>query len=283
MASTDRQLRGAAARSLAACIEHDHAVFVDILTRLKVQYRDLAKPRVPERDEFGMPKKTDLKDPWEARSGIATAFGEMEDQFRSAELVSFVDFLIKDNALGDPHTRVRDEMIECATKAIAIHGAEKLEELMQMFETALDDSDKSSAVSDLVSEAVVILYGALARHLKDGDERVPKVVDKLLTTLSTPSETVQYAVAACLPPLIRTSSQKVPDYLQYALDQLLMSKKYATRRGAAYGLAGIVSGRGVSYYANSGSSRLCEPRSIIREIKITVKGLSLPTNSSHLY
>ena len=244
--STDRQLRRSAARALAQCLGDDETAYSNTLERLEVSYRDLAKPRVPERDEFGMPRKTDLNDPWEARSGVALAFKEMAAQFKPSDLVQFIEFLIKDSAIGDRNASVRDEMIESATKVIAIHGASKLEELMNMFEKALDESDKTSKVSDLVSEAVVILYGALARHLMHGDEKVPIVVRRLLATLSTPSETVQYAVAGCLPPLVQSSSQETSNYVQLMLDQLLQSKKYAARRGAAYGLAGIVSGKGVS-------------------------------------
>ena len=246
LSSQDRQLKRAASRSLAECIDTDDGMFSDILKRLESQYRDLSKPRVQERDKFGMLKKTDLADPWEARSGIATAFKEIAKTFNTSELVPFIEFLITDGALGDRNSSVRDEMIDSASKIIAIHGAEKLEELMKMFEHALDDTDKTTAVSDPVSEAIVILYGALARHLFNDDERVPNVVRRLLNTLSTPSESVQYAVAGCLPPLIQTSGPSTADYVQSMLDQLFQAKKYAARRGAAYGLAGIVSGKGVS-------------------------------------
>ena len=242
----DAQLRRAAARSIADCIGHDNAIFVEILTHLEARYRELAKPRLPERDEFGIPRKTDLRDPWEARSGIAAAFKEMAIKFEPNELVPFIEFLVTDSAIGDSNPSVRTEMIECATNVIGHHGSEKLEELISMFEHTLDDADRSTSMSDLVSEAVVILYGAVACHLKDGDERVPKVVKKLLITLSTPSEAVQYAVAACLPPLIRTSKQNTAEFLQFVLDQLFRSKSYAARRGAAYGLAGIVSGKGIA-------------------------------------
>ena len=246
LASQDRQLRRAASKSLADCIGADESVFMDILRELETQYRDLAKPRVQERDEFGMSRKTDLADPWEARSGIAAAFKEMAPRFSASGLVPFVGFLIEASAIGDRNPSVRHEMIESASTVIEIHGAEKLEELMDMFEHALDVSDRSTAISDLVSEAIVILYGALARHLQMSDARVSKVVQRLLATLSTPSETVQFAVAGCLPPLIQTSSQSAAEYVQTVLDQLFQSKMYAARRGAAYGLAGIVSGKGVA-------------------------------------
>lgn len=246
LASTDKQLRRAASKAIAECIGKDTSAFITVLRRLEEWYCELAKPKSVERDEFGMPKKANLADPWEARSGIALAFKSMARIFDSSKLVDFVQFLIKESAVGDRNAMVRDEMIESAATVITIHGAEKVEELMEIFEKALDESDRNSNVSDLVSEAIVILYGALARHLCDGDGRVPKVVRRLLLTLSTPSETVQYAVAGCLPPLIRTSNQMTHEYIQSVLDELLKAKKYAARRGAAYGLAGIVSGKGIS-------------------------------------
>ena len=246
LASKDKQLRRAASRALAKAIGPDKHVFAQVLDRLENEYRDLAITRVPERDAYGMIKKMDLADPWENRSGIALAFGTMAPDFETSELVPFVGFLIKDSAVGDRNPTVRDEMINSATTVIGIHGAAKVEELMHMFEVALDDAGNKSTASDLVNEAVVILYGSLAGHLQEGDERVPKVVQRLLSTLDTPSETVQYAVAGCLPPLIQTSGQKIHEYVQNVLDKLLQSKKYAARRGAAYGLAGIVKGKGVS-------------------------------------
>ena len=245
LAAQDRQLRRAASRALSGCVMEDGSVFEKVLEYLQSEYHEKAKPRAPERDEYGMLKKTDLSDPWEARSGIALSFKELVPVFQITKLIPFVHFLIYENALGDRNPSVRNDIIESATALIAAHGRQKLEELTRIFEEALVTSEKTSVISDLVSEAVIILYGALAQHLQSGDDRVPKVVQRLLMTLSTPSETVQYAVAGCLPPLVRTSSQKTSEYIQQVLDQLFQSKKYAARRGAAYGLAGIVSGKGL--------------------------------------
>ncbi len=244
--STDKQLRRAAARALAGCVSQYPHTFKTVLITLDDRYREMAKPRAPELDEYGMPKKVDLRDPWEARSGIALAYKELAAVFEPSELVKFIKFLTTEGPLGDVNARVRDEMIDCATTIIATHGQDKVEELMGTFEHTLDGSAENSVISDQVSEAIVILYGALARHLRTHDERVPKVVQRLLATLSTPSETVQYAVAECLPPLIRTSTYNVSENVQQMLDQLFQAKRYAARRGAAYGLAGIVSGKGIS-------------------------------------
>ena len=242
----DQQLRRAASKALATCIALDKTTFSKVLAQLQALYVERAKPRVSERDEYGMVKKTDLSDPWEARNGVALAFKELAPLFDADSLVSFMQFLIVNSAVGDRHVGVRDSMIDSTTSVLALHGGEKLEELMTLFESTLAATEDSSQISDSVNEAVVILYGALARHLPNGDERIEKVIQRLFTTLSTPSETVQFAVAGCLPPLVRASEAKIPEYVQQTIDQALNAKKFAARRGAAYGLAGIVSGRGIA-------------------------------------
>lgn len=244
--NVDKQLRRAAARSLAESVKIHPSTLIDILGSLQSSYQELAKPKVPQLDEYGMPKKMDLSDLWEARNGIALAFKELAPVFEESLLDEFLRFLIEQGPLGDRNPGVREEMVEAATAIIALHGKHKVEDLMKTFEQTLEAPDKGSDFADRVNEAVIIMYGALARHLKAGDPRVPKVVDRLLETLSTPSETVQYAVAECLPPLVRASGDHTSDYVQQVLEKLLNSKKYAARRGAAYGLAGLVHGKGIS-------------------------------------
>lgn len=244
--SSDAQLRRAAARSLAAALKQ-HATVVDpILEKLRESYVELAKPRVPRLDEFGMPKKQDLADPWEARHGIALAFKEIAPLLTKVQLDPFFNFLIESGPLGDQNATVRSQMLDAANAAIELHGKTVLDRLMKTFERTLEAPDKGSEAADRVNEAVIIMYGALARHLKHGDAKIPVVIDRLLATLSTPSETVQYAIADCLPPLVRTCGDKSSKYFDQILDTLMSSKTYAAQRGAAYGLAGIVSGRGIN-------------------------------------
>ncbi|KAG9891092.1 ARM repeat-containing protein, partial [Aureobasidium melanogenum] len=239
------QLRRAAARSLAALVQEHSNISDSIISRLQDTYREDAKPRAPQRDKYGMPIKMDLSDPWQSRQGIALAFNQLTPTYTSEQLVPLMQFMVADGPLGDKNVNVRDSMLDAATAIIAAKGNLQVETLMQLFETTLEGGSGSST-QDAVNEAVVILYGALARHLKAGDSRVPKVVQRLLTTLNTPSESVQYAVAQCLPPLVQASSKEAGQYVQQMMDTMLTSKKYAAKRGAAYGLAGIVKGRGVS-------------------------------------
>jgi hypothetical protein len=244
--SLDKQLRRAAARSIGDTVSNYPDIFHGLVENLQESYKEKAKPRVPERDEYGMPRKNDLRDPWEARDGIALAFKELTPSFTDKDLVDFLNFMIYNGPLGDVSATVREGMVDAATSIITSKAQSMVEPLMELFEDALEAPDRKSEMYDQVNEAVIILYGALGRHLKAGDERVPKVVQRLLSTLSTPSETVQYAVAHCLPPLVRTSEQELPSYVEKMLEQLLESKKYPAQRGAAYGLAGIVQGKGVN-------------------------------------
>ncbi|KAL7269761.1 translational activator of GCN4 [Rhizina undulata] len=244
--SRDKQLRGAGARALAESVQQFPNVFDDILESLKALYQEKAKPIMPTYDEFGMLKKIDTRDSWESRSGVALGFKELAPVFDDKKLVDFARFLIERGPLGDKNHTVREEMINAATAIIAAQGKTHVEELMKVFEHSLEGPDDGSEVSDRINEAVIILYGALGGHLGEGDSRIPGVVQRLLATLSTPSETVQFAVAQCLPPLIKASKNKAQEYIQQMLDQLFNTKGYAARRGAAYGLAGIIKGRGIS-------------------------------------
>lgn len=246
LSESDKQLRGSAARALADAVRanpNSNKLVIDALVSL---YREKSKPLVPQYDDYGMVRKTDMKDPWEARSGVALALKELSDIFDHSKLLEFCSFLIDEGALADRNNFVRGEIIDAATAIIASQGATHVEDLMNTFERTLEVPDSGSGVQDQINEAVIILYGALGRHLSAGDPRIDKVVQRLLATLSTPSETVQYAVAECLPPLIKFSKSKASGYLQQMLDQTFTAKLYAARRGGAYGLAGIIKGCGIS-------------------------------------
>jgi hypothetical protein len=149
-------------------------------------------------------------------------------------------------ALGDRSPEVRRGMLSAGTAVIDLHGKSRLPNLTLMFETHLSSNSPPSEASDLTKEAVIILFGRLARHLDASDERIPKVVGRLVEALKIPSEVVQSAIADCLPPLVEEMKDGVSDLVDHLLHELFNAPKYAERRGAAYGLAGLVKGRGIS-------------------------------------
>lgn len=232
--------------ALAGAVEEHpesvHAV-VDSLMNL---YRERAKILEPEYDHYGMviPGTENREDPWRIRQAIAVSFTQLAPLLGDGEVVPFIDFMIRDQSLGDRNEAVRVAMLSAAAAVIDDHGAAHLDTLMTLLQTHLDAV--AGNATDGVTEAVVVLLGRLARHLEPKDKRLNETVDKLLVALHTPSELVQSAVADCLPALIQAAPQRAAALVDKLFNELLSGSSYATRRGAAYGIAGIIKGRGIS-------------------------------------
>jgi hypothetical protein len=135
--------------------------------------------------------------------------------------------------------------VQAATEVIDKHGKETLQSLITTFEAYLGKPSSGDEVQDFITESLVILFGRLASHLEPTDSRIKSVIKRLVDALKTPSEVVQAAVCDCLPPLVRVIEADVPDLVDQLTADLFGAAKYAERRGAAYGLAGVVKGRGL--------------------------------------
>lgn len=243
--SDDAQLRRATARSIAALGTLFPSTLASILARLKLTYRESVKSSTAELDRYGMPIKRDQTDRWHARDGISLALKEVAPKLQPQQHSEMLSFLIENGPFADINETVRTGMIAAGDAlADSVESGDAVA-LLELCETTLQQTS-SSAVQDLINEAVVIVYGALARHLEPGDARIAKVVDRLLDTLNTPSENVQFAVANCLSLLMRNVQDGAVQYLSRMVQQALNGAKYAERRGAAYGVAGIIKGRGLS-------------------------------------
>eukprot|EP00118_Oscarella_pearsei_P017747 m.178492 g.178492 ORF g.178492 m.178492 type:complete len:2032 (+) comp39177_c0_seq3:1999-8094(+) len=199
----------------------------------------------PSFDELGrMIASTDCHvDPWESRKGIALALEKMAPQFSGSDIKPLFDFFV-DEGLGDPSVAVRKHMRNAAVAAINIHGTDSVGILLPLFETFLKNAPNTKEL-DVVRQAVVILLGSLASHLDRDDPKIQPIVEKLIETLSTPSQQVQEAVAACLPPLVPAVRDSAEDIIAQLIRKLFDSTHFGERKGAAYGLAALVKGLGV--------------------------------------
>lgn len=191
-------------------------------------------------------KSLGRSDPWSTRVAIGQTFEALAPAFTNQAVEPFFEFLIGNAALGDRNGEVRPAILTAATSVIDLHGAAHLAPLISTFEKRLAEPSQGTDTDDHIKEAVVILLGRVARHLSDTDERVPVIVNRLVEALKTPAEQVQIAVSDCLAPLVKTMHTSSADLVSRLLDELFSAPKYASRRGAAYGLAGVIKGLGIS-------------------------------------
>lgn len=235
-------VQSAAAKSLAALLETDQSQVEDTLKHLIQLYKDRLK-MIPARvDEFGREVEKAI-DTWFPRRGVALALVELAPLLTDELIADLIQFFVF-QSLGDRNETVRKEMVNAALRVVDFHGKETVGTLWPVFDDFMGKSSKS-ATYDAVKQAVVILMGSLARHLDKDDPRIKPIVLRLIQALSTPSQTVQEAVANCLPHLIPSVKDDSPGYVNKLLHQLLKGDKYGERKGAAYGLAGLVKGMGI--------------------------------------
>jgi len=182
-------------------------------------------------------------DQWKPRRGVAIAFSTIAPLLSIDDIDVIMNFMVS-HGLGDRDDIVHKEMLAAALKIVDLHGNKTIVNLLPVFEDFLDKAPKSQSY-DNIRQAVVILMGSLARHLKKDDKRIDPIVKRLLTALSTPSQQVQETVSNCLPHLMPSVKEEAPAMIKKLLHSLAKSDKYGERRGAAYGIAGIVKGLGI--------------------------------------
>lgn len=254
LGTEDNGIRLSVGKALGSSVVslNDEALFKETLDKLLDFFREMALPPLPKTDEFGLviKSKDEKLDRWEQRSGVALSLRYMAPMFKPSESVQkFFKFAISERALGDQDAIVRSEIQDAGMHIINLYGKSNVEILVEIFETALEEADEKSKVQDNVKEATIILYGNLARHLDAGDQRIENTVERLLKALDTPSEDVQYAVSECIAPLVQFTQDNLGEYFDALFDKLFGGASIAERRGAAYGIAGLVKGYGIKALA----------------------------------
>ncbi|XP_071447058.1 stalled ribosome sensor GCN1 [Hetaerina americana] len=235
-------IQEAAAQALAALLQEDPSTVPGTLERLLAIYREKLAMVPPKLDAFGRVIEQPV-DTWEPRSGVALSLACLAPLLTPKSVSHLVTFFVG-TGLGDRSPEVRKNMLAAALATVDHHGKDTVNGLLPVFEEFLDKAPDSGSF-DAVRQSVVILMGSLARHLERDDKKVKPIVARLIDALSTPSQQVQEAVANCLPPLVPAIKDDAPVLVQKLLTQLLESEKYGERKGAAYGLAGLVKGMGI--------------------------------------
>lgn len=235
-------IQKAASMAIVSILKEDPSLVEGILEQLLEIYAEKTKMIPAQLDQFER-EIVPAIDQWVPRRGVAIAICHIAP-FLSFFLVNRIIQFMVSKGLGDRDEIVHKEMLAAALNIVDLHGKETIGKLLPVFEHFLDKAPKSSYY-DNIRQAVVILMGSLARHLDKDDERIKPIVKRLLDALSTPSQTVQEAVANCLPHLMPSVKDDANTMIKKLLNQLVKSEKYGERRGAAYGIAGIVKGLGI--------------------------------------
>ncbi|XP_071180493.1 stalled ribosome sensor GCN1-like [Mytilus edulis] len=240
----EETIQKAAAKALHKTLSHHPEYITATIAELKEKYNEKLYLPPPELDTFGRIIGEPPPDNYQSRSGIAYAMESIAPLVPQDQIEELFSFYVPD-ALSDRAPEVRSRMREAALAVINTHGKENVNILLPVFEDFLS-SAPDTASNDAVRQSIVILMGCLAKHLDKDNPKIKPIVAQLIGALSTPSQEVQQSVANCLPPLIPGIRSDAPELVQRLMQLLLDSDNYGERKGAAYGLAGLVRGLGIT-------------------------------------
>ncbi|WBW74626.1 translation initiation regulator, HEAT repeat protein Gcn1 [Schizosaccharomyces osmophilus] len=224
--------------------------------KLMEMYNKNALPSPPEYDEYGIIKKETIGRDLGivTREGVSIVFVHISQYVSSNLLVPCLEFLLS-SVQSDAQIPVTDSsfivasnMLEAGKQSIIAFGSYQVEALMELFETKLNVDTLPTEANDRLREATVVLFGTVAQHLQENDQRLIVVLENLISALSTPSESVQLAVASCISPLIKKLLPKAKEYYDHLANSLMNASSFAERKGTAYGLAGLIKGLGIKAF-----------------------------------
>uniref|UniRef100_A0A1I7XTF0 TOG domain-containing protein n=1 Tax=Heterorhabditis bacteriophora TaxID=37862 RepID=A0A1I7XTF0_HETBA len=265
-------IRHSAAKAIVAYIDEFPQEMKTLLTKLDEIYTDLSEVRGAVFDEVGRLQR-DVVDEWERRSGVGVTLGYLAllvDDDHAEQLIRIVILIqcskVVPRGLDDRHPECRYPLRDAAVETIRRHGKTIMPRLLpflgitisliyifirctvyfQVILEHLSDTTPEGGQHDNMRQGLVVLLGTLAQYIEPSSNKVRAIVGRLMEALSTPSQTVQESVSRCLSPLvpaIRDTAKDLVGKLQWLLFE---ADSYGQRRGAAYGIAGLVKGMGMA-------------------------------------
>eukprot|EP00038_Savillea_parva_P019291 m.27053 g.27053 ORF g.27053 m.27053 type:complete len:2638 (-) comp4371_c0_seq1:195-8108(-) len=242
--STDQHVRQAGANAIAAAIEVDESLREPALTMLLQAFEAaLIVPEV-ELDHLGNAIGPEPIDEWFFRCGIAQTWKATAKLMPPESIERLFTFLVEVALVQDRDGRSQEALMSAGAELVdQIATAGSCDSVLQIVNAALEAQRHHG--TDSVRVSLVVLLGSIAKHLDPTDPQIPEVIELLLAALNTPSQTVQEAVGNCISPLIKAVKPRATAILERLFDQLLEDPKFGVRRGAAYGIAGVVKGLGI--------------------------------------
>ena len=182
------------------------------------------------------------------RHGVALTLAALSQHLKAREQLPLVFAFLK-HALGDEDCTVAAAMVAAGREIIERHQrpGEMILTLVPMLESFLAEPATTEA-HDRTRQGIVLYMASLVKHIPPDDAKVSQVFKRLMDALSTPSEMVQRSISQSLAALVGKAAVKpdAPLYVTSLLSTLTTTPSYAVRRGAAFGLAGLVKGLGIS-------------------------------------
>lgn len=236
--------RDAAARACLALLVKFNEKANDFFDKIIELYQTAYQKSEPKFDDLGRKKVNPLKDSYsDQRLSLARLLVECIPMATTKSVNKLVPFFVP-GAVSDRNLKVQEAMLEAAIALVNEHGSKRTQFIMSSFQTFLTKSPKT-VENDITRRNVIILLGTMAKHLEPNDPQLKNILMQLIQALNTPSQVVQEAVANCFPPLVDAFRKDSTAMLKELNKALYDGSDYGQRKGAAYGIAGIIRGLGM--------------------------------------
>eukprot|EP00818_Percolomonas_sp_WS_P004632 CAMPEP_0117436456 /NCGR_PEP_ID=MMETSP0759-20121206/1016_1 /TAXON_ID=63605 /ORGANISM="Percolomonas cosmopolitus, Strain WS" /LENGTH=2571 /DNA_ID=CAMNT_0005228055 /DNA_START=624 /DNA_END=8339 /DNA_ORIENTATION=+ len=186
------------------------------------------------------------------RMGVAEAVGAFGKAVSLKQLESIYDFIFN-KGLKDPETTVCNIFSQSGENLVRTTSETNKKQLSNVFEKHLKKAEKQKPRNqkeqqqlDYTTGNLAVYLGTVARFADYSPAQVKDVVDRLVQTLNIHSGTVQSAVSNALTYLVTKMSSDDIDNALAPLFAKLSEGEYGDRRGAAFGIAGVMSGLGIA-------------------------------------
>lgn len=124
-------------------------------------------------------------------------------------------------------------------------------EITELIEGQLARVEQSKR-GDRVKTSLLVLLGASVKNMQDNPEKIEAIIEQLIESLKTQSEVVQESIGNSLAMLAPLITRNTDDLLSDLYTVVHKGKVISERRGAAFGIAGIV--KGLDLLKNESSS-----------------------------